>query len=231
MYEYAQGGGRAGPPRDHRRRGRRGGLAGHDRVDDAAARDRGAGAARPTRRPRLVAVDRADAGRHARRDGRGGQRQERRPARGAHPRPRATRSCWPRWSSTKRTSRDQIQARTPRCRSASPIRFLNRRRVTRPCGRDRFSVETATRWRLLATCRAWPRAAREDRGDDAGHAREQHDDDERLGIAGSKVVMPWLVQRRHDAPTEEQSDHDPEQRAEQRDDHRLPTHGRSDLAT
>ena len=45
------------------------------------------------RRPRLAAVDRADAGRHPGRHRRGRQRQERGPARGAHPRHRRRRSC------------------------------------------------------------------------------------------------------------------------------------------
>ena len=109
MYEYARVGRRPRAAGDHRGRRRRRAPAGHDRVDDAAAGDRRPGAARAARRARLAAVDRADARRHPGRDVAIGNATQRRPARRAHPRARATRSCAPRWSATRPTSREQVR--------------------------------------------------------------------------------------------------------------------------
>ena len=47
--------------------------------------------------------------------------------------------------------------------------------------------------------------------------------------AAENFVKPWSCSASHDRPAEEQRHRDPEQRAEQRDDHRLPAHHRTHL--
>ena len=93
MYDYARDRGRPRASGDHRRRGRCRGAARDDRVDDAAPGDRRARAAGPARRPRLAAVDRADARRCPGRHGRGRATRRTRACSRCASSPRVTRSC------------------------------------------------------------------------------------------------------------------------------------------
>ena len=93
MLDYAQHGRRPRHRGDHRRRRRCGAPARHGRLGDAAAGDRGAGAAGQARRPGLAAVDRADARRRAGGHGVDRRRPQRRAAGGAHPRRVAMPRC------------------------------------------------------------------------------------------------------------------------------------------
>src|SRR5471030_1328184 len=80
---------------DHRGRGRRGTPARHGGVADGAAGDRRPRAERRAQRPRLAAIDRADAERRAGGDGRDRAvgRRQRRPARRRDPRDVASRTA------------------------------------------------------------------------------------------------------------------------------------------
>ena len=86
MLAYGRDAASRGALRDHRRGGRGRPPAGDARLGHPAAGDRGAGGAQVPRRHGLAAVHRPDAGRRTGGDRRRGQRPQRRPARGAHPR-------------------------------------------------------------------------------------------------------------------------------------------------
>ena len=101
---------------DHRR-GRGSGAPARDaRRGHPAAGDRRTGPAGEPRRPRLAALDRADAGRRAGRDRRDRQRPQRRAARGPDPGRVRRRRCASGWSSSRPSSR------TPRRRRARRVR-------------------------------------------------------------------------------------------------------------
>ena len=84
-------------------RRRRGPPPGHDRVDDPAAGDRRAGPAQAPRRPRLAALDRADARRHPGRDRGGRQRRATRACSRCASSARPTTRSGPAWRSSRPT--------------------------------------------------------------------------------------------------------------------------------
>ena len=117
--------GRPRPARDHRGRRRRRAPSRHDRVADVVAGHRRAGAAPAARRPRLAALDRADARRHPGGDGRRRQGAQRGAPRGAHPRRRRRRVARRSSTSTAPRSTRPCARRTPTSVAAE------RRRVSR----------------------------------------------------------------------------------------------------
>ena len=120
LFEYAATARERGLAGHHRRRRRRCPPAGHVRGQDLAARARRAGAVEGAERPRLAALDRADAGRHSGRHAgdRRGRRDQRRAAGRVDPRQRATRR------SARRSTRSA--RRRPTRSSPSPTRAARR---------------------------------------------------------------------------------------------------------
>ena len=112
MIALRQAGGRSRPQGHHRRRRRRRAPARHARLRHHPAGDRRARAARAPRRARLAAVHRADARRHPRRDRLDRRREERRPARRAHPRDVGCRAQRPRSPTTPPPSTPWSRRRT-----------------------------------------------------------------------------------------------------------------------
>ena len=115
-------------PGHHRRRRRCGAPARHARLGHDPAGDRRARAAEDPRRPRLAAVDRADARRHPRRDRLDRRRAQRRHPRRAHPRlggrrdDRAPRGVRPGPSGPR--GREERGAASGRCEQRrSPVRY------------------------------------------------------------------------------------------------------------
>ena len=73
--------------------------------------------------------------------------------------------------------------------------------------------------------RAGRQNGREHTGDD-----RQYDDHGERENGQPEGLDPFVLQRGHERPTEEHSDHETEQRALERDDHRLPPDHRSKLS-
>ena len=147
------------------------------------------------RRPRLAAVDRADAGRRSRSPR----------SRSATPRTRACSRCASsaRATTSCRAAMEHYQADLARAvrdqgrqARAGALLHLDGRANRRELARSAYSVEIAR-----STSSRAARRAREDRRDDAEHRREHDDDHELCRSPGSNLVNALIVQRASPRPT------------------------------
>ena len=144
------------------------------------------------RRPRLAALDRADARRASRSPRSRSATPERGPARGAHPRRRATTKLR---AAMEHYQADLAAAGPRQGRRASANALTTPERCRALLGADR-----------VAGCRASPRGAR---GPGSPRRRrrcprEHHDDDELHRARRRELREALVVQRPHDRPAEEQ---------------------------